>query len=98
MKNIAEEYYRAYDDKDNFMAYSSDSFEDGDYHLADNDSLKVERITEATMAFITSNGVDYKICKACSDENIIPNEAKAVIESIVTNKENILMMKELISS
>lgn len=97
MKNIAEEYYRAYDDKDNFMAYSSDSFEDGDYHLADNDSLKVERITEATMAFITSNGVDYKICKACSDENILPNEAKAVIESIVTNKENILMMKELIS-
>lgn len=97
MKNIAEEYYKAYDNKDIYMAYSSDSFEQGDYHLADNDSLKVERYTEATMAFITSNGVDYKICKACSDENITPNEAKAVIESIVMNKDNILTMKELIS-
>ena len=97
MKNIAEEYYKAYDNKDIYMTYSSDSFEQGDYHLADNDSLKVERYTEATMAFITSNGVDYKICKACSDENITPNEAKAVIESIVMNKDNILTMKELIS-
>lgn len=97
MKNIAEEYYKAYEDKDTYMAYSSDSFEQGDYHLADNDSLKVERYTEAAMTFITSNGVDYKVCKACSDENITPNEAKAVIESIVMNKENILTMKELIS-
>ena len=97
MKNIAEEYYKAYDNKDIYMTYSSDSFEQGDYHLADNDSLKVERYTEATMAFITSNGIDYKICKACSDENITPNEAKAVIESIVMNKDNILKIKELIS-
>lgn len=97
MKNIAEEYYKVYDDKDIYMAYSSDSFEQGDYHLADNDALKVERLTEATMSAITSNGIDYKLCKACSDENITPNEAKAVIESIVMNKENIFKMKELIS-
>jgi hypothetical protein len=97
MKNIAEEYYKAYENKDTYMAYSSDSFEQDNYHLADNDSLKIERMTEATMNFITSNGVDYKICKACSDENITPNEAKAVIESIVMNRENILPMKELIS-
>ena len=97
MKNIAEEYYRAYENKDIYMAYSSDSFEEGDYHLADNDTLKIERQTEAVMNFITSNGVDYKICKACSDENITPNEAKAVIESIIMNKENIITIKELIS-
>ena len=97
MKNIAEEYYKAYDNKDIYMTYSSDSFEEGDYHLADNDSLKVERYTEAVMNSITSNGVDYKICKACSDDNITPNEAKAVIESIIVNKENILTIKELVS-
>ena len=79
------------------MIYSSDSFEQGDYHLADNDSLKIERQTEAVIAYITSNGVDYKICKACSDDNITPNEAKAVIESIIMNRENILTIKELIS-
>ena len=97
LKNISEEYYRAYDNKDSYMAYSSDSFDQDNYHLADNDSLKVEKLTESVMSFITSNGVDYKICKACSDENITPNEAKAVIESIITRKENLLNIKELVS-
>ena len=96
MKNIATEYYKVYEDKDIYMAYSSDSFEQGDYHLADNDSLKIERQTEAVMNYITSSSVDYKICKACSDDNIIPNEAKAVIESIIMNNENILKIKELV--
>lgn len=97
MKNIATEYYKAYENKDIYMAYSSDSFEQDNFHLADNDSLKVQRITEAVMSFITTNGVDYKICKACLDDNITPTEAKAVIESIVGKKENIEKMKELIS-
>ena len=97
MKNIAEEYYKAYENKDIYMTYSSDSFDEDDYHLADNDALKIERATEATVNFIVSNGVNYKICKACSDDNITPNEAKAVIESIIMNKENILNIKELIS-
>ena len=97
MKNIAEEYYKAYEDKDSYMAYSSDSFDQDDFHLADNDSLKIEKLAESVMSYITSNGVDYKICKACSDDNILPNEAKAVIESIVNNRDNILTMKELIS-
>lgn len=97
MKNIASEYYKAYQNKDVYMTYSSDSFDQDNFHLSDNDSLKVERLTESVMTFITSNGVDYKICKACSDSNITPNEAKAVIESIITRKENILNIKELVS-
>lgn len=97
MRNIASEYYKAYDDKDIYMSYSSDSFEQDDYHLADNDTLKVEKITEAVATSIASNGVDYKLCKACSDENITPNEAKAVIESIVMDRDNILPIKELVS-
>lgn len=97
MKNIAEEYYKAYEDKDLYMTYSSDSFDQDNYHLADNDSLKVERITESVMSYITSNGVDYKMCKACSDENITPNEAKAVIESIILDRKNIPTIKELVS-
>lgn len=97
MRNIASEYYKAYDDKDIYMSYSSDSFEQDDYHLADNDTLKVEKITEAVATSIASNGVDYKLCKACSDENITPNEAKSVIESIVMDRDNILPIKELVS-
>lgn len=97
MKNIAEEYYKAYEDKDSYMAYSSDSYDSEDFHIADNDSLKTERLAELVMNRITSNGIDYKIAKACSDENITPNEAKAVIESITMNKENLPEIKELVS-
>ena len=97
MRNIASEYYKASDDKDIYMSYSYDSFEQDDYHIADNDTLKVEKITEAVATSIASNGVDYKLCKACSDENITPNEAKAVIESIVMDRDNILPIKELVS-
>ena len=97
MKNIADAYYKAYSDKDIYMTYSSDSFEEDNFHMADNDTLKVEKLTESVMASITSNGVDYKICRACSDENITPGEAKAVIESIIMEPENILTIKELIS-
>lgn len=97
MKNIATEYYDAYEDKDLYIAYSSDSYEEDDYHLADNDTLKVDRCTEKAMNAINSNGVEYKICKMCSNSDITPNECRAVIESIVGNKENILTIKELIS-
>ena len=97
MKNIATEYYKAYEDKDIYMTYSSDSFDQDNYHITDNDSLKVEKLTEATVNYIISNGVDYKIAVSCADNNITPNECKAIIESIILTKENILSIKELIS-
>lgn len=97
MKNIATEYYDVYEDKDSYIAYSSDSFDDDNFHLADSDTLKVSKYTEKTVNNINTNGVDYRICKMCSDNNITPNECKAVIESIIGNRENIYTMKELIS-
>ncbi len=97
VKNIATEYYDAYEDKDLYIAYSSDSYDEDDYHLADNNTLKVDRCTEKAINAINANGVEYKICKMCSNADITPNECRAVIESIVSNKENISTMKELIS-
>ncbi len=96
-KNIATEYYETYEDKDLYVAYSSDSYESDDFHLADSDTLKVGRCTEKTINYINSNGVDYRICKMCANNDITPNECKAVIESIVGVKENIITIKELIS-
>ena len=96
-KNIATEYYEAYEDKDLYISYSSDSFDSEDFHLADSDTLKVGRCTETSVNYINSNGVEYKLCKMCSSTDITPNECKAVIESIISQKENIPDMKELIS-
>jgi len=98
MKNIASAYYETYKDKDDlYIAYSGDSLDDDDYHLADSDSLKISRTTEKAVNYIVNNGVDYSICKNCSDENITTNEIKSIIESILNAKENIPLVKELIS-
>lgn len=97
MKNIATEYYDVYDHKDLYMSYTSDSYDTDNFHMADNDMLKVGRSVEKTITFINSNGIDYRICKMCSTADITTNECKAVIESIISNKENISEIKELIS-
>lgn len=97
VKNIATEYYDVYEDKDSYITYSSDSFDDNDFHLADSDTLRVGRCTEKTVNMINSVGVDYRICRMCSNNDITPNECKAVIESIIGTKENIITIKELIS-
>lgn len=97
MKNIAIEYYKAYEEKDLYIAYSSDSYDADDFHLADSDTLKISKFTEKTMNNINMSGVDYRVCKMCSDSNITPNECKSVIESIVSTRENIPKIKELIS-
>ena len=97
IKNIATEYYEAYENKDLYIAYASDSYDEDDFHLADNDTLKIGKIVEKATNHINSVGVDYRICKLCSTTDITPNEVKAVIESIVGNKENIYTIKELIS-
>lgn len=97
MKNIATEYYEVYEDKDLYISYASDSYESDDFHLADSDTLKVSRCTEKAVNSINTNGADYRICKMCSTQDITPNECKAVIESIIGNRENIADIKELIS-
>ena len=95
-KNIAEEYYEAYDNKDLYMTYSSDSYDSDNFHLADSDMLKLDRAVEKTMNAINQNGVDYRICKNCQTSDITANECKAVMESILSSKENISDIRELI--
>lgn len=97
VKNIAIEYYEAYENKDLYIAYSADSYDSDDFHLADNDTLRIDKITEKTVNHINSSGIDYRTCKLCSTTDITPNEVKAVIESIIGSKENVYTIKELIS-
>lgn len=98
MKNIASEYYKAYDDKDDlYIAYASDNYDKEDFHLADSDTLKIAKLTEKSVNYLTSNGVNYAICKQCSDENITTKEINSIMESLLSDPENILLCKELIS-
>ena len=98
MKNIANAYYKAYNDNNaNYITYDSDiNDNEGNFRLADNDSLKAETITNKAIDYITSNDVDYKLCKMSSDVNVKTEEIKNIIESIVKNSDNIDEMIELV--
>lgn len=98
MKNVATAYYDIYDRKDDlYIAYQSDSLDDDNYHLADSDTLRIAKMTEKTLNYITSNGVDYAVCKSCSDENITVNEIRSIMESIINEPKNMPLIKELVS-
>jgi len=94
--NIAKVFYDVYANKDNYFTYNSDSLDEDNYHIADNDSLKIERLVENTMSYISSNGVDYRICKMASDSNVKTDELKEIIEAIISDNINLSEAKELI--
>lgn len=98
MKNIASEYYKVYNDKDDlYIAYASDSFDQDNYHIADSDTLRIAKLSEKSINYITSNGVNFAVCKQCSDENITTKEITSIIESILSEPNNVVLCKELIS-
>ena len=97
MKNIAKEYYEAYQNKE-YITYDSDSVaSEDDFHLADSDSLKAERVIAKTMEKINTSRVDYKICKMASDSNIRVDELQSIIESILLEHRNGTLIKEFIT-
>lgn len=96
MKNIASEYYDAYKNKDEYIVYDSDNPNEDNYHLADNDSLRAQRIIEKSTNRINTSQVNFRYCKMCSDSNISTTEIKSIIESILMDTDNIPIIKELI--
>jgi hypothetical protein len=96
MKNIAELYYKAYDNKDEYLTYDRDSYEQDNYHLVDNDSFKGDRYVNNVINYITTNGVNYKLCQMSSDSLIRTDELKSIIELIQEDKNNIPVLKELL--
>ena len=97
MTNIAEVFYDVYDNKDKFMSYDSDDIGDESYRLADNDSLKIERIVEGTMSNVTGKGVDLKLAKLSSSQYVKTQELSGIIETIVEDRNNIPIIKEFIT-
>lgn len=94
MKNIASLYYEAYENK-MYLTFDSDSSDEENFRIADNDSLKTERYVENAMNFINNNNVDFYLCKLASDQNVKVSEVKSIIESIQDDKQSISEIKEL---
>lgn len=99
MINIAKMYYKAYENKD-YLTFDSDNENTdnaAEYHLAQSDSFKAEKVIQKTMTFIINSGADYKICKLCSNKTVKTEELKSIIESILNDRTNIPDVRKAIS-
>ena len=97
MNNIAELYYDAYQNKDAYITYDSDDVSEDNYHMADSDSLMIDRYTTATMNYINSHGLNYKICKLASNDLVKFDELKGIIDMLTRDNKNIPLIKEYIT-
>lgn len=102
LKNIAALYYEAYENKE-FITYDKDNLPEDEgsnaaFHLADNDSFKLQKYVENTMQKINTSQVDYKICKMSSDANVRTEEVRSIFESILNDRKNIAIIKEFITN
>lgn len=95
IKNIAKEYYKAFDNRE-YITYDSDNVTSDEYHLADSDSLKLERVIDKSYSKLETTTTDFRLCKMCADSNVRTDELKSIIDSIMTNPENFKMVKELV--
>ena len=96
MKNIADVYYKVYDKKDVYFNYNSDNLDNDNYRIADNDAVRMERYTEKTMNYLNARTVNYKLCKMCADQNIKTDEVKSIIETILNDRDEIVLVRELV--
>ena len=100
MINIARAYYKAYENKD-YMTYNSDNInpeeDGGKYHLATSDSFKAEKCVQKTMSYLVSSGIDYRLCKMSSNENVHTEEIKSIMETLLNDKQNLVSIRRVIS-
>ena len=97
MNNIAELYYDAYKNKDAYITYDSDDVSEDNYHMADSDSLMIDRYVNTTMNYLNSHGLNYKICKLASNDLVKFDELKGIIDMLTRDNKNIPLIKEYIT-
>ena len=98
MKNIAALYYKAYENKSQYINYSSDDYSEDNYRLADTDNLVATRIVDKAINNISTMSVNYKYCRMASDINVRPQEIKEIVENTIKNDTKALSeVKEYIN-
>lgn len=98
MKNIASLYYKAYENKDQYINYSSDDFSEDNFRIANSDVTMAESFVSKAMNKIINEGINYKYCQMASSSLVRPDEVKSIIEWIIKNDTKALsQVKELIS-
>lgn len=96
LMNIAKNYYKAYNNQ-LYLNYETDSLDQEEFRITDNDAATAARITENTMNYITSNYVSIDICNKCKDVNVKALEIKDIIETIFSNNDNLPQIRRVIN-
>ena len=70
----------------------------GTYMISDSDSFKLQKYVEQAIERLNTTQVEYKTCKACADANVHTEEVRTIIEAIFNNRDNLKLVKELITN
>lgn len=98
MKNIASLYYEAYENKSQFINYTTDDFSEDNYRMSNNDITISENYVNNAMTKLMNESINYKYCQMASSKIIKTDEVKTIIEWIIKNDDKSLnKVKELVS-
>lgn len=88
LKNIAIQYYEAYNKK-LYLNAESDNYDQENYRIANNNSTIVSSITENTMIYFANNQINTTFCYASSGSGVDPLSIKAIFETIINDNKRL---------
>lgn len=88
LKNIATNYYEAYEDK-RYINAESDNYGQDNYRIANNNSTIAASITEKTMIYFANTQVNISICYSVSGSGVDPYDVKAIFETILSDNNKL---------
>lgn len=97
LKNIKNEYNKNHDNE-NYLNYDSDDYSEENYHIADNLSYQIKRITDATVLKLNTYGPNMALANlAAQITQVSQNEIRNVITHLTDkDTEDVRKLCELI--
>ena len=97
MMNIARLFYNAYENK-TYLNYETDNWSSTEeFRITTNDSLRATKCTDIAVNYMVNNSVSLNICNKCKDQNVKATEIKDIMESVISNKENLNDLNRVIN-
>lgn len=94
---LSREYYKNLNDPKALLLYSSDRHDEDSFRLSDSNYMVIAQNVSTTMNHLLSSEADIKLCKAISGD-ITALELKSLVETIISNKDNIESLNVIISN
>ena len=84
---ISQEYYKNYQEG-NYLNTEEDDYSEENYHVVENDSFIINKLTYNVTTKIITKGIDYKICKISANMcQVSVNSLQKTLQDIVYQKD-----------